>query len=193
MPAPRANFKAMEQSTQEDWGLILGEQRKFVGGLPDRILAHLRLLDADFGGFPIDRMQHCLQTAELAAEDGRDEEYVVCALLHDIGDTLGSLNHADVAATILEPFVSEENHWMVKHHAIFQGYNFFHYLGMDRNLRDNFKASPHYERTEEFVAKYDNPAFDYDKPRLSAELFEPMVRKVFSSPKQGIYQSLMEQ
>lgn len=188
----RATFTAMENSTQEDWDLILQEQREFIGGLPDRILHHMMLLDADFGGFPVDRLQHCLQSAELAAEDGRDDEYVVCALLHDIGDTLGSLNHADIAATILEPFVSEANHWMVKHHAIFQGYNFFHYLGMDRNLRDNFRSSPFYEQTEEFVAKFDNPAFDYDKPRLELKTFEPLVRKVFSSPKQGIYQSLME-
>lgn len=188
----RATFNAMRESTQADWNLILGEQRKFIGGLPDRVMQHLMLLDDDFGGFPVDRLQHCLQTAELAAEDGRDEEYVVCALLHDIGDTLGSLNHADVGAAILEPFVSEANHWMVKHHAIFQGYNFFHFLGMDRNLRDNFKASPYYEQTEEFVAKYDDPAFDSSKPKLQLSTFEPLVRRVFSAPKQGIYQSLMD-
>ena len=81
---------------------------------------------------------------------------------------------------------------MVKHHAIFQGYNFFHYLGMDRNLRDNFRDSPYYEQTEEFVAKYDNPAFDDDKPRLTLTTFEPLIKTVFSSPKQGIYQSLVE-
>lgn len=190
--AGHATFKKMTESTQDDWNLILGEQRKFIGGLPDRITQHMMLLDEDFGGFPVDRLQHCLQTAELAAEDGRDDEYVVCALLHDIGDTLGSLNHADVAAAILEPFVSEANHWMVKHHAIFQGYNFFHYLGMDRNLRDNFRESPYYEQTEEFIAKYDNPAFDNAKTKLSIATFEPMLRTVFSSPKQGIYQSLME-
>ncbi len=188
----QATFRAMVDSTQEDWELILRQQRIFVGGLPDRIMAHLMLLDKDFGGFPVDRLQHCLQTAELAAEDGQDDEYVVCALLHDIGDSLGSLNHADVAAAIVEPFVSEGNHWMVKHHAIFQGYNFFHFLGMDRNLRDNFRASPYFEQTEEFIAKYDNPAFDYEKPRLSLSAFEPLVRKVFSSPKNSLYQSLME-
>ncbi len=188
----KAAFKAISNSTREDWNLIVNEQRVFIAGLADRILQHMMLLDADFGGFPIDRLQHCLQTAELAAEDGRDDEYVVCTLLHDIGDTLGSLNHADVAAVILEPFVSDANHWMVKHHAIFQGYNFFHYLGMDRNMRDSLRASPHYEQTEEFVAKYDNPAFDADKPKLELSTFEPLVRSVFSSPKKGIYQSLME-
>jgi predicted HD phosphohydrolase len=185
-------FKALTESTQEDWDRILKKQRPFVARLPDRIMQHLMLLEDDFDGLPIDRLQHSLQSAELAAEDGRDDEYVVCALLHDIGDSLGSLNHADVAAAILEPFVDEANHWMVKHHAIFQGHNFFHFIGMDRNLRDNFRGSPHYELTEEFVAKYDDIAFDYEKPKLAVSTFEPLLRKIFSSPKQSIYQHLME-
>ncbi|NIV18133.1 MAG: HD domain-containing protein [Woeseiaceae bacterium] len=189
---PRADFKSMAASTAEDWQVIIGEQMKFIAGLPDRILDHMRLLAGDYGGFPVDRLQHCLQTAELAAEAGEDDEYVVCALLHDLGDTLGSTNHADVAAAILQPFVSEENHWMVKHHAIFQGYNFFHYIGLDRNMRDQLRSSPHYERTEAFVEKYDNPAFDAGKPELSLEVFAPLVRKVFADPKNSMYRAAME-
>src|SRR6185295_7552343 len=131
---PRANFTNMAASTQADWRVIGADFMRFVVGLPDRVMAHLRLLDGDCGGFPVDRLTHSLQTATLAHRDGRDEEYVVCALLHDIGDTLGSYNHADVAAAIVKPFVSEENHWMVEKHAIFQGYYFFHHLGMDRNM-----------------------------------------------------------
>ena len=115
-------FKKMSESTKEDWTEILGEAMAFNRGLADRVLNHLKLLDGDFGGFPIDRLQHSLQTATRAHRDGRDEEYVVCALLHDIGDTLGSYNHPDVAAAILKPFVSEKNHWMVANHGAFQGY-----------------------------------------------------------------------
>ena len=95
--------------------MVIGaEFVRFAQGLPDRVLRHLALLDGDYGGFPVDRLTHSLQTATLAHQDGRDEEYVVCALLHDIGDTLGSYNHPDIAAAILKPFVSEENHWMVE-------------------------------------------------------------------------------
>ncbi len=185
-------FKSMRESTAQDWQTIMGQQLQFFSGLGDRVLDHLRLLDNDYGGFPIDRLQHCLQTANLAALAGEDDEYVVCALLHDIGDTLGSVNHADVAAVILQPFVSEENHWMVKHHAIFQGYNFFHHLGLDRNMRDAFRESPHYERTERFVYCYDDPAFDHTKERLSLSEFEPMVRKVFSQPRNSIYKAAID-
>ena len=189
----RATFTRMDQSTAQDWALIAAEFRPFSQALPDRILAHLKLLDGDYGGFPIDRYSHCLQTATLALRDGRDEEYVVCALLHDIGDTLGCYNHPDVAAAILKPFVVEANLWMVQNHGIFQGYNFFHYLGMNRDMRDMFKDHPHYTRTEEFVALYDNPAFDPKGEILPIAEFEPMLRRVFAQPRNTIYKAALEQ
>lgn len=188
----KTSFNKMSESSQQDWQLIMQEQKLFVGGLADRVLTHLALLDGDYGGFPIDRLQHSLQTAELAAAAGEDDEYVVCALLHDIGDTLGSTNHPDVAAAILKPFISEANLWMIQHHGIFQGYNFFHFVGMDRNMRDQFKESKHYQRTERFVNNYDDLAFDASKPKLSLSLFEDQVRKVFSHPKNSIYKSAMK-
>jgi predicted HD phosphohydrolase len=138
----------------------------------------------------VDRLTHSLQTATLAHRDGRDEEYVVCALLHDIGDTLGTYNHPDIAAAILRPFVSDENHWMVEKHGIFQGYYFFHHVGMDRNMRDAFRSHPSYARTEEFCAKYDGPAFDGKRETLPLAFFEPMVGRVFAQPKKSIYKSV---
>ena len=189
----RATFTRMDQSTAQDWALIAAEFRPFSQALPDRILAHLKLLDGDYGGFPIDRYTHCLQTATLALRDGRDEEYVVCALLHDIGDTLGCFNHPDIAAAILKPFVTEANLWMVQNHGIFQGYNFFHHLGMDRNMRDMFKGHAHYTRTEEFIALYDNPAFDPKTETLPISEFEPMVRRLFAQPRNTIYKAALEE
>ena len=148
----RAQFKEFLESSKEDWDIISEHSKSFNKGLAKRVLDHLRLLDGDFGGFPVDRLTHSLQTATRAHRDGRDEEYVVCALLHDIGDTLGSYNHPDVAAAILKPFVSEQNHWMVANHGMFQGYYFFHHLGLDRNMRDQFKDHPHFEYTAQFLS-----------------------------------------
>jgi predicted HD phosphohydrolase len=180
----------MDESTADDWETICAEHKEFFSGLAERVLNHLMLLKDDYAGFPIDRLQHSLQTAERAANDGRDEEYVVCALLHDIGDTLGSANHPDIAAAILFPFVTEGNHWMIKHHGIFQGYHFFHHLGMDRNMRDRYKSSPYYDYTEEFINKYDAPAFDSEKPSLDIALFTPMVKNVFLEAKNSIYETI---
>ena len=188
----RATFTRMDRSTAADWKLIAGEFKDFSQRLPERILAHLKLLDGDYGGFPIDRYSHCLQTATLALRDGRDEEYVVCALLHDIGDTLGCYNHPDIAAAILKPFVSEANHWMVQNHGIFQGYNFFHHIGLNRDMRDDFAGHEHYARTEEFIALYDNPAFDPKTETLPISEFEPMLRRVFAQPKQSVYKAALQ-
>jgi predicted HD phosphohydrolase len=186
----RAAFHAMEQGTAEDWKII---GRSFVEhgkGLADRVLGHLGLLGGDFGGFAVDRLTHSLQTATRAFRAGEDEEYVVCALLHDIGDTLGSYNHADIAAAIVKPFVSEENHWMVEQHAVFQGYYFFHHVGMDRDLRERFRGHPGFERTARFCELYDAPAFDPSGETLPLDAFEPMVRRVFAAPRQTLYTGL---
>jgi predicted HD phosphohydrolase len=187
----RASFKSMQESTREDWQLIGGEFMQFTTGLPARVIKHLQILEGDYGGFPVDRYTHSLQTATRALRDGRDEEYVVCALLHDIGDTLGSFNHPDIAAAILKPFVSEANHWMVQNHGIFQGHYFFHHIGLDRDMRDSFKGHPHYERTAEFCALYDNPAFDPKAETLPISEFEPMLRRVMAQPKQSIYKAAL--
>jgi predicted HD phosphohydrolase len=185
----QASFSDMQQSTADDWKIIAAEFKPFAAALPERVLAHLQLLAGDYGGFPIDRLTHCLQTASRAHRDGRDEEYVVCALLHDIGDTLGSYNHPDIATAILKPFVSPENCSMVEKHGIFQGYYFFHHLGMDRNLRDAFAGQALYDRTLEFCEKYDAPAFDASYDTLPLDFFEPMVRRVMASPRQSIYKA----
>ena len=189
----RATFTRMQDSTQADWvGLIVPEAMKMAKSLPDRVLEHLKLLDGDFGGFPVDRYTHCLQTATLALKDGRDEEYVCCALLHDIGDTLGSFNHPDIAAAILKPFVSEANLWMVQNHGIFQGYNFFHYIGLNRDMRDMFKDHPFYKQAEEFVEKYDNPAFDPKAETYPISTFEPMLRRLMAAPKNSVYKAALD-
>src|SRR3954464_7496577 len=190
--AARATFNGMEESTAEDWAII---GKSFVAhgeGLADRILAHLRLLDGDFGGFAVDRLTHSLQTATRAFRAGEDEEYVVCALLHDIGDTLGSYNHADIAAAILKPFVSEENHWMVEQHAVFQGYYFFHHVGMDRDLREQFRGHPCFERTAHFCEAHAAPASAPSAEPLPLGAFEPMVRRLFAAPKQTLYTGMKE-
>ena len=185
----RATFTPMEESTVDDWRKIGAEFAPFARRLPDRVVAHLRLLEGDYGGFPIDRYSHSLQTATRALKDGRDDEYVACALLHDIGDTLGTFNHFDIAAAILKPFVGDETLWMVQNHGIFQGYYFFQHIGLDRNLRDRFAGHAHYERTREFCELYDNPAFDPRAETMPIAEFEPILRRFFAQPKNSIYQA----
>ncbi len=184
--APRAHFTDMETSTQKDWQTIAGQYLPFAAQGGKRVLDHFRELGNDHGGFPVSRVDHSIQTATRAYRDGRDEEYVVCALLHDIGDLLGAYNHPDIAAAILKPFVSEQNHWMVANHGIFQAYYYAHYLGGDRNKRDQYKDHPYFQYTAEFCEKYDQNSFDPNYDNMPLEAFEPMVMKLFQVPKNGI-------
>lgn len=186
-----AKFHTMTEGTQEDWDIIMSHNVPFARSGGKRVLDHLRLLDGDFGGFAVDRLTHSLQTATRAHRDGRSEEYVVMALLHDIGDTLGAYNHPDVAAAILKPFVSEENLWITQHHGIFQGYNFFHYIGLNRDMREQFKGHEHYQATADFIEKYDCPAFDPNYETAPLSFFEPMVMKLFEKPKNSIYKKAL--
>ena len=186
-PNDRAQFKAMVDGTAEDWAKIALASQDFSKGLVDRVLTHLKLLEGDCGGFAVDRLTHSLQSATLAHRDGMDEEYVVCALLHDIGDTLGCHNHADIGAAILKPFVSEENHWMVEQHGIFQGYYFFQFGGLDRNMREKFRGHPCFERTAMFCARHDQNAFDPAYDTMPLDAFVPMMSRVMARPKRSIY------
>jgi len=183
----RATFKTMADSSQEEWQLIAANNGEFSKGLPDRVLAHLKLLDGDFGGFAVDRLEHSLQSATLAHRAGKDEEYVVCALLHDIGDTLGTFNHAEIGAAILKPFVSEDNHWMLEHHGIFQGYYFFHHIGLDRDMRDEYRGHQAFEHTAQFCHLFDQNAFDPNYDTMPLDAFEPMVQRVMERPRASIY------
>jgi predicted HD phosphohydrolase len=183
----RARFTAMTEGTAEDWAAISRAGMAHRGQHVDRIVEHLKMLDDDEGGFAVSRVEHSLQTATRAHRAGRDEEYVVCALLHDIGDLLLPASHAELGAAILKPYVSEANHWMLEHHGIFQGYYFFHYLGLDRDMREQFRGHPHFEHTAQFCHLYDQNAFDPAYDSMPLDAFVPMMRRVMETPKQSIY------
>ncbi len=183
----KAKYHAMSEGTLEDWQAIGAAGAAFNRALPDRLIRALKELGQDEGGFAVDRLEHSLQTATRAHRDGRDEEYVVCALMHDIGDLMGPANHAEVGAIIMKPYVSEANWWMMDKHGIFQGYYFFHYLGLDRDMREQFRGHPHFEYTAQFCHLYDQNSFDPDYDTMPLDAFEPMLRRVVAHPKQSIY------
>jgi predicted HD phosphohydrolase len=182
-----ATFRDLKQSTKQDWEILADRGRPFTDELPSRVIAHLNLLADDSGGYQVTRLTHSLQTAARAERAGRDDEYVLAALMHDIGDTLGSYNHADLAAAILQPFVRPELHWMVQQHAEFQGYYFFHHVGLDRDLRDRHAGHPQWDLTAEFCADFDAPAFDPDYHTPPLAHYEPLVRQLMARPRRSIY------
>jgi predicted HD phosphohydrolase len=152
----KMHFRRMDEGTDADFAVLARVHEENIRKLPDLLIGLLTNLKAD-EAYPIDRLQHSLQAA---TRDGRDEEYVVCALLHDIGESLGPFNHGEVVAAVLRPFVSEENRWMLEHHPVFQVYFYGHHLKIDENAREQYRGSPYFDRTAEFCALYDEISFD---------------------------------
>ena len=146
---------------------------------------------ADKGGTFVDRYDHALQAGTRALRDGRDEEYVACALLHDIGDVLGSYHHAELSACILQPFVSERRLWMVRHHAELQrhtfvsedGVHYDHYLGVDPMAAAKFVGHPYLADTLEFCERYDQPSYAVGYEAEPIETFFPLVERLFAKPR----------
>ena len=129
----------------------------------------------------VDLYEHSVQSAALALRDGRDEEYVVCCLLHDVGELLCPNAHGELPAALLRPYITPRMHWILAHHEVFQGYYYLDKCGGDKDARERFRYHRHFGACEEFCFKYDQAAFDpdYALPDLKA-VFEPMVRRVLS-------------
>ena len=178
--AGTVSFTRMDQGTAEEYAMLGRIYERLRGGVADTVLAQLRTLEGDRLGYRIDRFQHSLQSATRAERDGADEETIVCALLHDIGDTLAPDNHSQLAAAILRPFVSEKNHWIIEHHGLFQGYYYFHHMGLDRDARERHRSHPWFDDCAAFCERWDQVSFDPDYDTLPLEHFEPMVRRQFS-------------
>ena len=173
-------FTSMAEGTREDYELLEQLEVKFAEGATDRVLAQLRGLEGSLSGYQIDRLEHSLQSATRAHRDGAEEEMVVAALLHDIGDLLSPNNHSELAAAVLRPYVSERTYWIVRHHGLFQSYYYAHHTGGDRNARDAYRDHPWYQDTVDFCHRWDQSSFDPDYESLPLEFFEPMVRRVFA-------------
>ena len=178
------DFIRMAEGSREEYALIARREEGRDAGLADTILAMLIDLGGNTFGYKVDRLTHSLQSATLALRDDADEEQVVCALLHDIGDNYAPHNHGQLAAAMLRPYVSDENHWVIAHHGIFQGYYYFHHYDRDRHRRDRFKDNPYYEPCVRFCERWDQCAFDPDYDTLPLATFEPMVRRLFTEPRQ---------
>lgn len=173
------SFRRMEDGTKEDYELLDQSEKDYAVGLPGRILQAVRSLDHSLEGYPVSRLGHSLQTATRALRAGADEELIVAALIHDVGDELAPYNHAEVAAGIIRPYVRPEVTWIVEHHGLVQTYYYVHHTGGDRNMRDRLKGHPWYEACLSFCHNWDQVSFDPDYPTLPLEAFEPYVQRIF--------------
>lgn len=182
-PNRTVTWTEMADGTAEDYLYLDGLYRSHTADhIVDNLLTMVRMLEGPMLGYQVDRARHSRQSATRALRNGEPVDMVVAALLHDIGDVLAPENHSALAADVIAPYVDEEITWVIRHHGVFQGYYYFHHLGLDRNARERYRESPFYDRCVDFCANYDQNCFDPDHDDLPLEDFRPMVAEVFSRP-----------
>ncbi len=179
--AETVSFTAMADGTKEDYELLEKHEKTYFAGTADRLIKELRSqADETISGYQITRLEHGLQSATRARNEGADIDWVVGTLLHDIGDGLAPQNHDKFAAEIMRPFMRDEVVWTVEHHGVFQMYYYAHHYGWDREKRNEFKDHPFYQSCVDFCERWDQSSFDPDYQMDSLESFEDEVREVFA-------------
>jgi len=173
------SFRKMEDGTKADYELLAQTETAYEAGLPDRVLQALGRLDQGLEGYPVTRLEHSLQCATRALQDRADDELIVAALIHDVGDDLSPYNHAEVAAGIIRPYVRPEVTWIVEQHGLVQTYYYVHHTGGDRFMRERLKSHKWYQACVDFCHNWDQSSFDPDYPTLPMATFEPYVRRIF--------------
>ncbi|MDG1129317.1 MAG: HD domain-containing protein [Paracoccaceae bacterium] len=178
--AETVSFTAMKDGTREEYALLARLEKPFRALTADRVLDELRRADeVTLEGYKISRLTHGLQSATRAMRDGADIDWVVGALLHDIGDGLAPQNHDRMSAEVIRPFVRWDVAWVVEHHGIFQMLYYAHHYGWDRDARERFRDHPCFDSCAEFCERWDQSSFDPDYPTEPLSRFEPMLREVF--------------
>lgn len=178
----QVKFTAMKNGDKEDYDLLHPLEVDYASGTADRLLNALVSLDESLSGYRVTRLGHSLQSATRAHYDGADIDWVVSALLHDIGDIFAPYNHDEYAASILKPFVREQCTWVVEKHGDFQMLYYGHHVGGDRHKRDAYRGHPYFDDCAAFCEHWDQASFDPAYQHEDIEFFYDMVREVFARP-----------
>ena len=173
-------FTAMKDGDKEDYDFLTEHEVAYTKGTAQRLLNALEHLDESLSGYQVTRLGHSVQSATRAWRDGADIDWVVSALLHDIGDIFAPYNHDEYAATILKPFVREQCTWVVEKHGDFQMIYYGHHVGGNPNKRDAYVDHPYFEDCAQFCERWDQSSFDPDYPSLPLDHFRAMVEEVFA-------------
>jgi len=179
----RRNFTSLSNAKFEDY--LKTQDALGKVSTPDAMADRwLGLLEAQGGvdiGFPLDLKGHGIQTATRALKAGADDETVICALFHDVGELWTPACHGEVAASMLRPYISEKNFWILSHHEIFQAYYYGDAMKIDKNLRDRFRDNAeHFADCEKFCGDWDEKSFDANYENLPLSEFREMLKRILT-------------
>ena len=176
----QVKFTQMRDGDKADYDFLTKHEIEHTKGTADRLLKALVELDEGLSGYKITRLGHSLQSATRAWNGGADIDWVVSALLHDIGDIFAPYNHDEYAATILKPFIREQCRWVVEKHGDFQLVYYGEHVGANPNKRDTYAGHEFFDDCAQFCELWDQNSFDPAYETLPIEFFTPMVHQVFA-------------
>jgi len=176
------SFSRMDEGTVQDYKILDKFEKQHIKALPDRLVEALANLENSLAGYKLSRLEHSLQSATRAEDDGADIELIVAALIHDLGDDLAPENHSQLAATIIRPYVRAEVTWVVHMHGLFQMQFYGQQMGLPTDGHLAYKEHPWFDSCQRFCDDWDQQAFDPDYPTRTLAHFEPLLRQVFSRP-----------
>jgi predicted HD phosphohydrolase len=173
-------FTQMKDGDRDDYAFLTEHETEYASKTAHRLLDAMVELDTSLSGYRVTRLGHSLQAATRAWRDGADIDWIVSALLHDIGDIYAPYNHDEYAATIIRPFVREQCSWVVQKHGEFQLLYYGEHVGANSHKRDAYLGNPYFDDCAEFCERWDQSSFDPDYETKPLAFFAPMVREVFS-------------
>jgi predicted HD phosphohydrolase len=176
----KVKFTQMKDGDVEDYAFLTEHEIAYTKGTADRLLNALVSLDESLSGYQVTRLGHSLQAATRAERDGADTDWVVSALLHDVGDIFAPYNHDEYAAAILKPFVREQCTWVVEKHGDFQLLYYGHHIGGDKHKREQYRGHAYFDDCADFCERWDQASFDPDYDTLPIAHFAERVRQVFA-------------
>ena len=176
----QVKFVQMKDGDKEDYEFLIKHEVEHTKGTADRLIKALVELDEGLSGYKITRLGHSLQSATRAWHDGADIDWIVSALLHDIGDIYAPYNHDEYAASILRPFVREQCSWVVEKHGIFQMIYYGEHVGSNPHKRDKYIENIYFKDCSDFCEFWDQKSFDPDYDTKPIGFFIPLVREIFS-------------
>jgi phosphonate degradation associated HDIG domain protein len=123
------------------------EREKAIAIADDIFMLYEKYGEADYIGEPVSQLEHMCQAAELAEEEGYDNEVILAAFFHDIGhlaefimpveqmDGVGVVDHEKIGADFLrEKGFSEKICRLVQSHVEAKRYLTYKYSGYYQKL-----------------------------------------------------------
>jgi predicted HD phosphohydrolase len=126
-PIERASLVQFEQILATEYPeLSLSDALQDMDETPDRFQLYYALL------LPLENVKqspryhpegdvlyHSLQVFDLACDElPYDEDFLLAALLHDVGKAIDTSDHVAAGLEALEGFISARTHWLIEHHML---------------------------------------------------------------------------